>query len=295
MRTSLQALFCFTFCFLYLSISPIKAQDRTNCYRLTVERIPDILDSINLHYGTFGLISDHEIEDFLQQQLNQYPIDVEAVRAPNPDIMGFSSITIDFHWEHTNAPLLDFYRISVLNLQESLEPLHLQPTPDNFISVGIRPTLFEHLQLFSFVSISNAQQSQLHIIIIDKDATIRCENGGFVEEGENIPLGPTGNEQRRRLSQNESLQTIQTNLFPNPSDGSLTNLQFELPRAGEVSIQLYDLTNGQQLRQLMPPTFYEVGAHNLPISTVDLPAGYYTCMLQYKGQQYPQQLVVVRP
>ncbi|MEL6638846.1 MAG: hypothetical protein AAFW73_25490 [Bacteroidota bacterium] len=290
MKTTLQALFGLLF---LLATSLTQAQDRTNCYRLTTERIPAIIDSIHTNFDTYPLISDQEIEHFLRQQLSQYPVDVEEVKAPNPNIAGFSWNTIQFDWPHTNNPLLDFYRVSVLNLEITLDPLHLSPTPENFISVGIRPFLFANLQLFAFTSVSGGRQSQLHIIIIDKDATLRCESGGFEPKGNSQGGSSGGGGRYANSSHDTAPPSVQ--LSPNPTDGAPVFCQLELPRAGTVAVQLYDLTSGRPLQDLMPPQELPAGSHRIPLLTSDLTPGHYACILTYEGRQYPQRLVVVRP
>lgn len=64
-----------------------------------------------------------------------------------------------------------------------------------------------------------------------------------------------------------------TSLYPNPAAAS-SQLQYEVKKAGPVSIQLLD-AQGQPLRTLLPSTRQEAGTYTQPLDFSDLPSGTY--------------------
>jgi hypothetical protein len=64
-----------------------------------------------------------------------------------------------------------------------------------------------------------------------------------------------------------------TSFYPNPATAT-SNLEYEVKKAGPVSIDLLD-GNGNKLRSLVPESQQEKGAHKQQVDLHDLPAGTY--------------------
>jgi hypothetical protein len=79
--------------------------------------------------------------------------------------------------------------------------------------------------------------------------------------------------------------------YPNPARDRAT-LTFDLPRAGDVSLRLYDVAG----RQVAAPVNgrLERGHHQVPFATGRLAAGVYSLVLEADGVRETQQLVVRR-
>jgi hypothetical protein len=79
--------------------------------------------------------------------------------------------------------------------------------------------------------------------------------------------------------------------YPNPARDRAT-LTFDLPRAGDVSLRLYDVAG----RQVAAPVNgrLERGHHEVPFATGRLAAGVYSLVLEADGVRETQQLVVRR-
>jgi type IX secretion system substrate protein len=69
--------------------------------------------------------------------------------------------------------------------------------------------------------------------------------------------------------------------YPNPARDQAT-IAYELPRAGEVSLRLYDVS-GRAVRTLVQGT-QERGPHQVRLSTAGLPSGAYTYVLRAGGE-----------
>jgi hypothetical protein len=80
-------------------------------------------------------------------------------------------------------------------------------------------------------------------------------------------------------------------LFPNPFNARST-IQFELPKAGVVTISIYDLS-GRQVK-VFEQGQVEAGAHRIAFDATDLSAGIYFCRLRAGGFEAIQKLVLLK-
>jgi hypothetical protein len=79
--------------------------------------------------------------------------------------------------------------------------------------------------------------------------------------------------------------------YPNPASGAAT-IAFELPRAGDVSLRLYDVA-GREVAVLVNGR-REGGRHEVPVAAGRLPAGAYTCVLRAGSIVETRKLLVRR-
>jgi len=78
---------------------------------------------------------------------------------------------------------------------------------------------------------------------------------------------------------------------PNPTKGT-TRIEFALPRAGDVSLKLYNVS-GQEVKALVNGSM-GAGSHSASLNTQELSEGVYFYRLAFEGQSLSKKLVVVR-
>jgi hypothetical protein len=85
-------------------------------------------------------------------------------------------------------------------------------------------------------------------------------------------------------------------VVPNPFQ-SHTSMQFELPRAAQVTLQVYDVS-GRAVATLLDKTSYLPGRHQVEFDTQDLPSGIYFCRMTTSGEggqaTSKQRMLVIR-
>ena len=82
-------------------------------------------------------------------------------------------------------------------------------------------------------------------------------------------------------------------IFPNPIHTSSLNLSLNLAIAGDINVDLIDIT-GRMCAQLMVNTYYEKGAHSITLPLpLTLSAGQYILTLTSAEYQYTQMLIVL--
>lgn len=77
---------------------------------------------------------------------------------------------------------------------------------------------------------------------------------------------------------------------PNPAS-NITNIIFNIPANGDVSLSLYDFT-GRKIRAILNQNL-EKGEHTIPLDTSTLKSGIYFYSCTYKGQQKTLKMVVI--
>ena len=79
--------------------------------------------------------------------------------------------------------------------------------------------------------------------------------------------------------------------FPNPFDQNFT-VNFDLPIAGKVEIQLFDLA-GRMVQSVYQNDALEAGTHQISVSTNALESGVYNCRIIGNGRQAQIKLVKI--
>ncbi len=79
-------------------------------------------------------------------------------------------------------------------------------------------------------------------------------------------------------------------IAPNPLRQQ-TQIQYNLPNATDLSIQLMDL-NGKLIREVLPATYQEMGVHQLTLNATPFPTGIYLLHLQTKETVITKKLVI---
>jgi len=79
--------------------------------------------------------------------------------------------------------------------------------------------------------------------------------------------------------------------YPNPFDQNFM-LQFDLPEAGQVDIQLFDFT-GRLVQTVYQNNFLEAGTQQIPVSARQLESGVYGCRISGNGYQVQVKLVKI--
>ncbi|HNS73446.1 MAG TPA: glucoamylase family protein, partial [bacterium] len=116
-----------------------------------------------------------------------------------------------------------------------------------------------------------------------KNADVRrgLERAGFRPTGTGVEEEPLQLPSNLQLRQN----------YPNPFNDA-TVLEYALPRAGRVSLALFDL-QGRQVRQLVDTT-QAAGLHRLSLAAGDLATGLYFCRLIFEGRPVVRKLQVLK-
>jgi hypothetical protein len=79
--------------------------------------------------------------------------------------------------------------------------------------------------------------------------------------------------------------------YPNPFNPT-TTLLFSLPRAGHVTLTLYDVTG--RAVETLTDRVYAAGTHTLAVDANALPSGTYFARLQSAGTSKTQKLLLLR-
>ncbi len=266
--------------FILLFTLQLNAQKRTNCFRVDLDRVGDMPDSIRSNFPSTFLIPDQQIIDFLNDQLRQFPEIMDDLEPPAPHFSIYGHQNLNIRWDtipNTEKP--DYFLTSVLNLQLPQTITQLPADTTTGIAIPISLGFIHQVQLVSFISVKGNQQSVLDIIIIDKDAAINCESS-VISSGESLSEeeNNTNNNADPSILENGSLQ-----VFPNPTyDWSV--LCFHLPLAGEVHIELFHSLSGRRVAILEDHQHFPAGDHQVYTNSEDLPAGQYTCIMHWNGQ-----------
>ncbi|MGA7303827.1 MAG: T9SS type A sorting domain-containing protein, partial [Rhodothermales bacterium] len=79
--------------------------------------------------------------------------------------------------------------------------------------------------------------------------------------------------------------------FPNPFNPS-TTLTFEVPKAGDVELDLYNVS-GQRVRRLAD-SWYAAGKHAISFSADELPSGTYFVTLSTTGRTLTRAITLLK-
>jgi N-acetylneuraminic acid mutarotase len=102
---------------------------------------------------------------------------------------------------------------------------------------------------------------------------------------------PTGVEGGKIIVGKQATETALAQNRPNPAK-SVTRIEFALPRAGEVSLKLYNV-GGQEVKTLVSGSL-SAGAHEASLSAGELATGVYFYRLGFEGKTLSREMIVVR-
>lgn len=81
---------------------------------------------------------------------------------------------------------------------------------------------------------------------------------------------------------------------PNPVHANLmATIRFALPEMGPVSVSVFDV-QGRRVTQLLNHEVRSAGTHDVHLNTKPLPAGFYFCQVETRGQKAAQKLVILK-
>jgi hypothetical protein len=107
------------------------------------------------------------------------------------------------------------------------------------------------------------------------------ERAGFKATETDVESSPASLPQTLQLHQN----------YPNPFN-SATTMEYELPRAGHVSLVLFDL-QGRMVRRLIDST-QAAGSHRIALEADHLASGLYFCRLVFDGSALVRKMQIVK-
>jgi len=87
-------------------------------------------------------------------------------------------------------------------------------------------------------------------------------------------------------------QDLTLKVFPNPTNG-LTNIQYDLPEAGEVMLHIYDI-QGRVIQTLLQTNEQQAGMHQVEWNASDVPSGMYLVRIQTADDFKMQKLMVAK-
>ncbi|MBC8375798.1 MAG: T9SS type A sorting domain-containing protein [FCB group bacterium] len=132
--------------------------------------------------------------------------------------------------------------------------------------------------------------------IIDMNGVVRYNSVGYNESAVTGILDElllvTGLDEEKETPKQHNLLTV----FPNPFNAE-AQIQFEIPRSGQVTLSIYD-SQGRAVRRLLNLEL-SVGSHQLTWNTRDdsgseLPSGVYMVTLAHDGGRDTRKLLLLK-
>ncbi len=156
------------------------------------------------------------------------------------------------------------------------------------INLTNQPTVYTipFSQLTNYQGLYNFDPSDVTAVTFTKrgdystyqNFSISVKNAKFIESG--IGVNPIIDKEALTLD-----------AYPNPFNNS-TQINFQVPEEGKVSIKVYDLT-GKELMTLSD-SYLEEGDHTIMFTPQNLPKGVYFCKLQTESNSLTTKLILVK-